>query len=69
MERHPAHHPVVKQGQKAPRLSFVNRRDVEMACFRDPGTGKIAKVPELAPAMVKRERHKARAFLLDARWD
>ncbi|HWY25886.1 MAG TPA: hypothetical protein VNX47_13260 [Nevskia sp.] len=50
-------------------MSFVNRRDVEMACFRDPGTGKIAKVPELAPAMVKRERHKARAFLLDARWD
>ena len=40
-----------------------------MPYFADLGSGKIAEVLELSPAMVKREWHKARAFLLDARWD
>jgi len=40
-----------------------------MAYFRDLSTDEIDEVPERSPAMVKREWHKARAFLLDARWD
>ncbi len=40
-----------------------------MAYFRDLSTGELVEVLELSPATVKRDWHKARAFLLDALQD